>query len=132
LHVKRPCDYLKLEESTPVFSTGVNNRISDLYGRTCGGLNAGASFGPTEPALASLFRPTMEWLLGERYVTGKTNGAGHFALIALTEKGCSVLRQIPRSVAPEPSVPQNKPLGGDNSVDGFTSFFHVVIVLIDS
>jgi hypothetical protein len=36
---------------------------------------------------------------------------GHFALIALMEKGCSVLRQVPRSVAPEPSVPQNKPLG---------------------
>jgi hypothetical protein len=53
----------------------------------------------------------MEWLLAERYVTGASNGAGHFALVVLTQKGFSVLKQIPRSVAPEPSVRQNKPLG---------------------
>src|SRR6266571_138366 len=52
---------------------------------------AGVTFGPSEPELVSLFRPTMEWLLAERYVTGKHNGAGHFALIVLTQKGSSVL-----------------------------------------
>jgi hypothetical protein len=71
----------------------------------------GASFGPIEPGLIPLFGPTMEWLLAERYVTGKSNGAGHFALVVLTQKGCSVLKQIPRSVAPEAPVSPNKPLG---------------------
>ena len=72
---------------------------------------AGASFGPSERGLTPLFSPTMEWLLAERYVAGKANGAGHFALIVLTQKGCSVLKQIPRSVAPEAAVSPNKPLG---------------------
>jgi predicted ATPase len=53
----------------------------------------------------------MEWLLAERYITGKSNGAGHFALIVLTQKGFSVLKEIPRSVVHEPSVLQNKSLG---------------------
>jgi hypothetical protein len=72
---------------------------------------AGSLFGPSEPGLTALFSPTMEWLLAERYLTGKSNCAGHFALVALTHKGFSVLKQIPRSVAPESPVSPNKPLG---------------------
>lgn len=72
---------------------------------------AGALFGPNDPPSVQLFRPTMEWLLSERYITGKANGAGHFALVALTEKGFSVLKQIPRSVGSKQPAAQNKPLG---------------------
>jgi hypothetical protein len=71
---------------------------------------AGAMFGPNDRPSLRKFRPTMEWLLSERYITGKANGAGHFALVALTEKGFSVLKQIPRSVAAQ-SAAQSKPLG---------------------
>jgi hypothetical protein len=70
---------------------------------------AGDAFGPTDPALVQKFCPTMDWLLAEGYVRGKSNGAGHYALVSLAERAMAVLGQPPRSIAsPHGS---EKPLG---------------------
>ncbi len=72
---------------------------------------AGTPFGPNDPPSVQLFCSTMDWLLADGYLTGKANGAGHYALVGLTQKGFSVLKEIPRAVVPTQSPVQNKPLG---------------------
>jgi hypothetical protein len=55
-------------------------------------------FGPSDPDLSDHFRPTMDWLLAGGYLTGKTNHNGHYALVLLTEKSFTVLKESPRSL----------------------------------
>jgi hypothetical protein len=81
----------------------------DAVGVTIDQTAAPTSFGPSDPLFVQQFCPTMDWLISERFLTGKTNGAGHYALVTLTQKGFSVLNEVPRSVATAPTP--NKSLG---------------------
>jgi hypothetical protein len=70
-------------------------------------------FGPSEQqsSLVQQFCPTMDWLMAQGYLKGKTNHAGHYAMISLQERSFSVLNQIPRSIAPTLTPKAQKSLG---------------------
>lgn len=71
----------------------------------------GRPIGDNDLPPVQLIAPTMDWLLAEGFVTGKSNGAGLYANVSLTTRGFSVLNLVPRSVAPKPDSPPEKPLG---------------------
>jgi hypothetical protein len=55
-------------------------------------------FGPSDPDLLDHFRPTIDSLLSGGCLTGKSNHYGNYALVALTEKSFTVLKESPRSL----------------------------------
>ena len=65
-------------------------------------------FGPSDPDLADHFRPTMDWLISNGYLTSKPNHFGIYALVGLTEKSFNVLKESPRSLG---LGKEDKPLG---------------------
>jgi hypothetical protein len=73
--------------------------------------NAGVPITSAELPPAQLFGPTMDWLLSEGFITGKTNGVGQYARVSLTTKGFSVLNEVPRSVSPKVAGETAKSLG---------------------
>jgi hypothetical protein len=69
---------------------------------------------PIEPGdlpPVELFTPTMNWLISEGFVRGKgLDGRGVYADVRLTEKGFSILNEVPSAVAGRPTQ-KDKPLG---------------------
>jgi len=71
----------------------------------------GESFGPTDRESVEDFAPSMNWLISEHYLRSGRSGPldGHFPLVELTERGFSILSEVPTSIASEEG--STKPLG---------------------
>ena len=72
---------------------------------------AGTKFGPEGAVQVELFMNTMNWLIDEHFLRAKMGGGGMFSTVSLTQKGFSVLSEVPRAVAGKADSGTQKPLG---------------------